>query len=730
MGHKCTSDGIFPDEAKFEVIKNYPKPTNADSVKRFVAFVNYYRKFINNFAMYSYNLTRLTRKNVPFEWTKDCEQSFNYLRDALLKPSILKYPDYEKQFCITTDASKIACGAVLTQEYNGMHMPIQYASRTFTKGESNKSVIEQELLSIHWALSHFKPYIYGRKFLVRSDHRPLVYLFGMKNPSSKLTRIRLDLEEYDFQIEHIRGVENVGADALSRIEFEDIKNIQKISMVQTRSATRNEISNKSTGNKCHEIKQIKSNEVKVYETLNFSETKHFPILKFNIPSKNCSANDCVVMNKNKILIKFDITEYFTKDKLNLNSILSELERLAGKVSVNQVKLSLNDKIFDIIDITEFKKVATKKLKKLIIALTPKLKYVKNDHERHAILKKFHDEPLFGGHTGIKRMLTKIKSRYEWKNLCKDVTNYVKNCKKCQMNKSLSRTKEKLTLTKTAQTAFDIIAIDTVGPLPKTINNNEYAVTIICELTKYLIIVPIPNKKAHTVAKAIFDNVFLIFGPSKSILTDCGSEYKNEVLKEVLKLLNIEHSTSTPYHHETLGVVERSHRTMNEYLRSYLNENKTDWDEWSKSFLFCYNTTHSSVHGYCPFELVFGKSPPIYDFLDDRIDPVYNLDLYYKEICNRLKISHHRSKNLVTQMKQINKQIYDKKTNELNIKENDLVLIDNHGKHKLDPLFKGPFKVKSIDKTNCVLTDENNKEHVIHKNRIKKFNHLFYYRFLC
>ena len=87
-------------------------------------------------------------------------------------------------------------------------MPISFASRAFTKGESNKAVIEQELAAIHWAIEYFKPYIYGRKCLVKSDHRPLTYLFAMKNPSSKLTRMRLDLEEYDFEIEYIKGKEN------------------------------------------------------------------------------------------------------------------------------------------------------------------------------------------------------------------------------------------------------------------------------------------------------------------------------------------------------------------------------------------------------------------------------------------------------------------------------------------------------------------------------------------
>lgn len=208
LGHKCTDQGILPDESKFDKILSYPKPTNADECKRFVAFVNYYRRFIPNFSNHATHITKLTRKKTPFVWTTDCENAFEYLKNSLLSPEILKYPDFEKPFCITTDASKIACGAVLSQDYNGTQLPIAFASKTFTKGEANKSVIEQELTAIHWAINFFKPYIYGTKFLIKSDHKPLTYLFAMKNPSSKLTRMRLDLEEFDFEIEYIKSKDN------------------------------------------------------------------------------------------------------------------------------------------------------------------------------------------------------------------------------------------------------------------------------------------------------------------------------------------------------------------------------------------------------------------------------------------------------------------------------------------------------------------------------------------
>ena len=86
---------------------------------------------------------------MPFEWTRDYEFAFGYFKKALMSPTLLQDPDFTKKFCIITDASKHVCGAVLTQEREGRHLPVAYASKTFTKGESNKSTIQQELTAIH-----------------------------------------------------------------------------------------------------------------------------------------------------------------------------------------------------------------------------------------------------------------------------------------------------------------------------------------------------------------------------------------------------------------------------------------------------------------------------------------------------------------------------------------------------------------------------------------------------
>lgn len=112
LGHRCTSKGLLPDPGKLEAVRNYPRPTDDKSTKRFVAFANYYRRFVKHFAEYSRSLSNLTRKDVVFKWTDECERSFQHIKQALISPPILKYADFTKPFVVTVDASHKAMGCV------------------------------------------------------------------------------------------------------------------------------------------------------------------------------------------------------------------------------------------------------------------------------------------------------------------------------------------------------------------------------------------------------------------------------------------------------------------------------------------------------------------------------------------------------------------------------------------------------------------------------------------
>lgn len=736
LGHLCTSEGILPDKSKENVIRNFPVPQDKDAARRFVAFANYYRRFIPNFSLIAKPINNLTKKDTPFEWTDECQHAFDSIKNKLIKPPILCYPNFNKEFIVTVDASKDGCGAVLSQQYGDKDLPIQYASKTFSRADKNKSTPIQECLAIYFALTQFRPYIYGKRFLVRTDHKSLIYLFSHKNPSPKLTRIRLEMEDYDFIIEHIKGRDNVAADALSRISIDDLKDLYggtaSVLPVQTRSMTQkmNKVISHEQETPDYDYSDENDNiELRVIENLTPTFIKSIPrIVSIRTSSEKDSLyfnTDLTIYKNHKKLFNIFFTNMRANDKLSYETILSRLEKSAIHYNINELQWSTNDVAHNFGSITIFKETCQNILKKIKILLINEPIIITHEEDKLKLMTDYHNNYLFGGHSGQKRLYAKLRNKFYWKNMTRDIAKFVRNCDKCQFSKVKIKNKEGLMLTPTPQKPFDVVIIDTIGPLPTSVNGNRCAVTMMCDLTKYLIIVPIPDKSATTIAKAIFEHFILIYGLLKEIRTDLGTEYINSILSELCKLLQITHNTSTAYHPQSVGTIERNHRVFNEYIRSYISENISDWETYSKYFAFCYNITNNSSldHKYTPYELVFNKTPLFpHEFLSGNIDPIYNIDNYVYEARYRIQHAHIHAKQLIEKMKQRNKLYYDKTSKPLDIKINDKVIINNEPYDKHKPIYKGPYIVKEIKDLNLVLFDGlTNKSKLIHKDKVHKYN---------
>lgn len=216
LGHVIGENGVKPDPKKLEAVQSFPKPASGKNIKQFLGLAGYYRRFIPNFSKIAKPLTELLKKDVAFRWETAQDEAFTYLRDALCREPILQYPDFTKTFIVTTDASDTAIGGVLSQGTAGKDMPISYVSRLLNPAEQNYSTIEKELLAIVYCVQQFRPYLYGRQFDLFTDHRPLVWLNSVKDPTSRLVRWRLKLMEYDYKVTYKPGKVNANADALSR----------------------------------------------------------------------------------------------------------------------------------------------------------------------------------------------------------------------------------------------------------------------------------------------------------------------------------------------------------------------------------------------------------------------------------------------------------------------------------------------------------------------------------
>jgi hypothetical protein len=170
LGHVCTPFGIRPDPNKIKAIRSYPVPKTVRDVRAFIGLAGYYRRHVRNFAEIARSLTNLTKKDVFFNWTNDCQQAFDKLKEILSTEPLLIYPDFSQPFIVACDASTKAVGAVLSQLRNGEERPIAYCSRQLNLAESKYSVTELELLAFIFATKQFRCYLYGRRFTVYTDH--------------------------------------------------------------------------------------------------------------------------------------------------------------------------------------------------------------------------------------------------------------------------------------------------------------------------------------------------------------------------------------------------------------------------------------------------------------------------------------------------------------------------------------------------------------------------------
>ncbi|XP_041467568.1 uncharacterized protein LOC121417899 [Lytechinus variegatus] len=218
LGHVVGEGTLRPDPAKLDQILHATPPTTKKEVRAFLGLAGYYRKFIPNFATIAAPLTDLTKKNGPnkVEWGPIEERAFQTLKSRLTSSPILHLPNQDEPYILATDASDVGIGAVLMQRVGEEKFPIAYASRKLSDTERRYAVIERECLAIAWAVKKFNVYLYGTEFELEVDHRPLMYLAQAKLQNSRILRWALALQSYRYHVTAVRGIDNVGADFLSR----------------------------------------------------------------------------------------------------------------------------------------------------------------------------------------------------------------------------------------------------------------------------------------------------------------------------------------------------------------------------------------------------------------------------------------------------------------------------------------------------------------------------------
>ncbi|GBG73420.1 hypothetical protein CBR_g16136 [Chara braunii] len=216
LGHKISAEGLKPDDEKVTGIRDWPRPQSVTEMRSFLGMTGYYHNFVKNHSIVASPLTDLTRLDTPWEWTERCEAAFRHLKHALTHYEVLKLPDPDNPFIVTTDTSQYGIGVVLAQQEGKKLRPVEYMSKKMSSQKLAKSTYEKELYAVYKALTHWRHYLLGRFFILMTDHQTLRWMRTQPVLSDALKRWIKVIEQYDFEPQYIKGEYNKVVDALSR----------------------------------------------------------------------------------------------------------------------------------------------------------------------------------------------------------------------------------------------------------------------------------------------------------------------------------------------------------------------------------------------------------------------------------------------------------------------------------------------------------------------------------
>lgn len=647
VGHIVSEAGVETDPEKVDKVSNWPTPKTPEDVRKFIGFVGYYRRFIDNFSQIAKPLTSLmpsptTKKGKkkkkheqrPWEWSDKQETAFTTLKQRLISAPILGYADYAKPFELHTDASGQGLGAVLYQEQAGTLRVIAYASRGLTKAEQNYPAHKMEFLALKWSITDkFHDYLYGHTFKVLTDNNPLTYVLTTAKLDATGHRWLAALATYDFEIHYRPGKSNADADSLSRLATIDQKSIKAIcGSMQTPLVEAYAISPDAVNSSELDMHMDVSTDI------NWSEAQ----------AKDPSLHHCIKLLKAGQTPK--------KGQTPSTPIQKQFSHLR------------------LIDDVLYREVAVDGQQHHQLVLPAS--YIK------IVMEALHDEI---GHPGKDRTISLIRERFYWPGLYKDVENRIHRCERCIKRKKEPEKAPLVNITTTQP--MELICIDYLTLEPSKGGIQDILV-ITDHFTRYAQAIPTRNQTARTTAEALFNNFIVHYGIPGRIHSDQGPSFESKLIQELCHLTGIRKSRTTPYHPMGNGLTERFNRTLISMLGTLQPRQKTNWKAYVAPLVHAYNCTQHNATGHSPYFLMFGRHPRL------PIDLAFGLvkekdrqpqSVYIQELKERLVQAYQLASESAKKAKDKQKAYYDLKCRGATIEKGDKVLVKRvafEGKHKL------------------------------------------------
>ena len=529
----------------------------------------------------------------------------------------------------------------------------------------------RELLAVVVFLKHFRPYLLGKKFTLRTDHGSLNWLCNFKDPEGQLARWLEKLQEYDFTVVHRQGKKHQNADAMSRIP-------------------------------CRQCGRPES-----------GEPVDVPISVISMPHNFSKSN------VREAQMHDDIVGPILQGKER--KVKPSKEEAKSKPPMYRRLLQLWDQLI-LVEGVLWRQYQSSNGQSSLLQLVVPISM------KEQVLQELHGG-VATGHLGWDKTLERLKVRFYWPGYHKDVKLWCQQCQECLKRKSPPQKRKAPMQTLTAGSPMQIVAVDILGPLPKSTNGNQYILVVADYFTKWMEAYPIPNQEASTVAQTLVDHFFLKYSPPEQLHSDQGRQFESQLMKEVCKLLGIEKTRTTPYHPQSDGLAERFNRTLLSLLSTALNGKEHEWECHLRPTCMAYNTSVQASTGITPFYLMFGHEARIpLDIMLGDISQASSSSSYteyvttlqdklctaYSTLRTKLKASFDRQR-----------QYYNRNIHGKPYKDGDLVflystVIPKGRSRKFHQPWTGPYKiVKQLsDAVYRIQHTRNRKRLVVHFDRLK------------
>lgn len=647
LGHTISREGIKTDKQKTDKVQGWPIPKSMEDLRSFLGLCGYYRKFIKDYGRIvkpleeackeKWNKKR-TRKTSPLEWNDELNKAFVCLKVALTSAPILAFPSRNGRFILDTDASHDCIGAVLSQVQGSEEKVIAYASRKLSQSERQYCITRKELLSVYYFVTHFKHYLLGRQFTVRTDHRSLCWLLNWRDPNtSQYCRWRQELEIYDMEVQYRRGEKHINADVMSRMP---------------------------DCGQC-ELKHAEPKKKRNFRILQNKETDQLycrRIVTWEEEVDQTSDGDLkIIIN---LLKEGKVETEHPEEIKHAGAVCRQLWSMRKNLRFRGGLLYL---------------VSDESRYRLVLPKNYKNEVVRTMHESLA-------------HAGISKTLSVIKQNFYWVNIDLDVKLFIASCKYCAKRKCTKVPKHKMEKI-SGSCPFEKISIDIAGPLPASNAGERYILGVIDNYSRYAALIPLRNITSIEIAKKLFKHWIAIFGTPQSIHSDRGADFESELIKELCKILNIKKTKSSPYYPAGNGIVERLFRTVKDMIYATTSSSGQKWPDILPFIERALRCTKHAYTEFTPYEIIFGREMPNIWIAAASTKSVFKCHHEYITDMQKLR---DRVENFLGQKRKSREANSIKQAmNGYNVGDRVMAKIFPVQRGILNPRFEGPYEVVQL-----------------------------------